>query len=94
MTLVYYKGTDGKILHYHSIPKNMTMEELTARVEEYNDKPGSRAVIHEIKEGSFEMHLWEAAQNRKLYKKTTIDDAKDAIRQALEAIESLEEADV
>lgn len=90
MIVIYYRDKDGKIQHYGRLEKEVTKEQLAAKLEEYNSMGGMQACAQEIHEGSLEMHLFEMAQYRKRYPIEIIRAALDAIDEAREAIESMD----
>lgn len=93
MILVYYRDVAGKIVRHHTVRDGETLENIQSLVEHYNDTYQDRtAYVQDIQEDSLEMYLFECAQKKKLFTEQTIEDAKDAIREALSAIECLEVA--
>lgn len=93
MILIYYRDNDGKIVRHHLPHKDMTPEQLAAAMEEFNERGDTKVYAQEIEEGSLEMYLYERAQKQKRFTEQSIEDAKDAIREALNAIEYLEVAE-
>lgn len=94
MILIYYKNNDGKIVRHHPERTGKTLEQLQALAEEYNSKGYTQqAYIQELPEDSLEMYLWECAQKQKRFTEETVEAAKDAIREALDAINCLEVAE-
>lgn len=94
MRIVYYRDKAGKITHHHDAPANMTEEQLMAEVEKFN-KSGHEKTAHtaDVAEGSLEEYLLQHIKEGRRYTAKTIVAAKDAIREALDAVESLAEAD-
>ena len=90
MQLIYYRDGNGKILRHHLPPKGWTQEQLEAEVAKFNEHGESKAYIHEIEEGSLEMHLYEKAQLRKKFPKENVMQALDALEEAQDAIRCLE----
>ena len=90
MKLIYYRDKAGKILRYHLPPEKMTQEQLEASMAEFNEKGDAKVYLHEIEEGSLEMHLYEQAQYRKRFPKEVVQQALDALEEARDAIRCLE----
>jgi len=92
MKLIYYRDGEGKIIRYHLPPKELAPEQLEAEMAKFNKLGDTKVYAQEIEEGSLEMRLWEDTQKRRRFVEQTVEDAKDAIREALNAIECLEVA--
>lgn len=92
MKLIYYRDGNGKIIRHHLPPKDMTPEQLEAEMAKFNEQGDAKVYAQEIAEDSLEMYLFECAQKRKRFTEETVEAAKDAIREALDAIDCLEVA--
>lgn len=93
MILIYYKNKDGKIVRHHTTRNGETLESLQPLADDYNVKHETeKAYIQDLPEDSLEMYLWECAQKQKRFTEETVEAAKDAIREALDAIDCLEVA--
>lgn len=94
MRIVYYRDKAGKITHHHDAPANMTEEQLAAEVEKFNQSGRERtAYTATVTEGSLEEYLLQRIKEGRRYTAETIVAAKDAIREALDAVESLQSVD-
>ena len=93
MKLIYYRNKDGKILRHHLPPKGMSPEQLETAMAEFNEKGEEQVYLHEIEEGSLEMHLYEMAQYHRRFPQEVIRAALDAIDEARDAINCLEAED-
>lgn len=93
MTIIYYKDAQGKIIRHHPAP-NLSPKQLQYEVETYNQRKdraqGRTAHIQEVEEGSFEAYLLACLDRKGRYTAESLRAAKDAIEEALEAIEGLE----
>lgn len=94
MQIVYYRDAEGKIRHHHDAPDGMTEERLKAEVEKFNQSDrGRTAHVIDVDAGSFCEYLIQRVKQGNRYTAETIEAAKDAIREALDAVESLQSID-
>lgn len=95
MILIYYKDDNGLIVSHHQARDGRTLEQLQAAAEEYNNTPPyvRKAYVQEIQEDSLEMYLLKYAEKQKRFTKESVQAVKDAIREALDCIDYLEEAE-
>ena len=92
MILIYYRR-GGQIVRHHTVRDGETLHTLYPLVEEYNSKHETeKAYIRDLPEDGLEAYLWECSRKKKLFTEETVRAARDAIREALDAIDCLEVA--
>ena len=93
MKIAYHKDKQsGKITRHYKLNDNLTMEEISKKVKEYNSPEGKTDCVYavEVKDGSFLEYLIERCDKNIAYKKESVGYAIEAIEDALDAVRSLE----
>lgn len=91
MIIIYYTDK-GKITHHQAAPKDLTLEELEDRAQDFNRErtDGKSAHITEAKNDGLMAYLFQKATERKKWDKEALQDAISSIEDALDAVRGLE----
>ena len=92
MIIVYYRDADGKIVRAHTAPEDWTMETAQERIDQFNSEQSHKATANALRaeEGSIEAYLYQKMQERAAWDKKALQEAMDAIEDALDTVRGLE----
>ena len=91
---VFKNKTSDEITHFQKLPDDWSEQEAIEKVNSYNkDSNGFIAEIQNIPKNSLCEYLISALEQKTRYTKETIENALTAIREAEDAIDSLEVAE-
>lgn len=92
MIIVYYRDADGKIVRAHTAPEDWTMETAQERIDQFNSEQSHKATAYALRaeEGSIEAYLYQKMQERAAWDKKALQEAIDAIEDALDTVRGLE----
>lgn len=90
MIIIYYTDK-GKITHHQAAPKDLTLEELEDRAQDFNRErtDGKAAHITEAEDDGLMAYLFQKAAERKQWDKQIVQDAIDSLEEALDFVRSL-----
>lgn len=95
MIIIYYRDAAGKIVRAHKAKEGQTMAGIAPLVVEYNAKAkencGRLATAAEVPDDSLEAYLLNVTNERKKWDREIVQDAIDALQQALYAVRCLED---
>lgn len=91
MVIIYYTDKDGKITHHQEKPKELTLEVVQERVQEFNGErtDGKAAHVVEAADDGLTAYLFQKAAERKQCDKKMVQDAIDSLEEALDFVRSL-----
>lgn len=93
LIVVFRNEKSNEITHFQKLPADWTEGEAVEKVNSYNkDSNGFIAEIHDILKNSLCEYLISSLEQKTRYTKETIENALTAIKEAEDAINSLEVA--
>lgn len=95
MIIIYYQNAAGKITRAHAPREGQTMADIAPLVVNYNahayETNGSTVVAAEVPDDGLEAYLFNLADQRKKWDREKVQDAIDALHEALDAVRDLED---
>lgn len=90
MMVVYYKDKNGNITHHQIASKDTDFIKLKKDAKDFNSEQTSRtAHVIKVPDGSFCSYLLKRIEVNNRYTQDSIEQAKESIQEALDAVESL-----
>lgn len=90
MMVVYYKDENENITHHQIVPEDINDFKLKKAVYDFNKEQTSRtAYVIKVPDGTFYSYLLKRIEVNNRYTQDSIEQAKESIQDALDAVESL-----